>query len=456
MSIKYIFDLRSLAASRICLAFLFIVDIVIRLTDLSAHYTDAGVLPTSELYIHHWHPLYFSFHNIHSGSWFQIIVFSIGIIIGLGLLAGYKTSLASFLCWVFLISLHNRNFYILQGGDDLLRMAMFWGIFLPWGQRFSLFKNKPTLLSDQIYSFAGLALMIQLASVYFFSALMKTGPEWHQEGTALYYALNLDQVSLPGGIWLRQFENVLPYLTWLTYYIELLSPILLFIPFSNQWFRLISISTLIVFHVLSGVTLFIGLFPYIGIACLTALVPSMVWNKFNQRSESPTFQKFSLLQQMIMSLVVLFCFAWNVGNLSQFPYRMNSTMRLPASLLRFDQSWGMFAPGVFKDDGWYVMKGITLSKKEIDINREGKPIDPSKPDYVLAHIKNDRWRKFQEFIIMIQHAHLRSNYCKFLKSEWNNTHPTQQINTLEIIYFMEFTTPPQTKSTIEPRKLCNC
>lgn len=455
MSIKLYFDLRSLAVSRICLASLFIVDLIIRLGDVTAHYSNLGVLPTSELYIHHWHPLYFSFHNIYPEVWFQTLLFCVGIIIGIALLAGYRTSLSSFLCWVFLISLHNRNFYILQGGDDLLRIVMFWGIFIPWGQKFTFFKHHKST-NNKVYSLAAIALIIQLASVYFFSAMMKTGAEWHEDGTALYYALNLDQVALPLGVWLRQFETALPYLTWTTYYIELLTPLLLFVPFANQWFRLISVSTLIIFHALSGATLFIGLFPYIGIACLVALTPSLIWDKFYKTTISPTNQQFNRFQQIIISSVVLFCFAWNLGNLSQFPYRMNTTMRLPASLLRFDQSWGMFAPGVFKDDGWYIMKGTTRSGKEIDINRNGKSIDYKKPSYVLAHIKNDRWRKFQEFIILIQHAHLRNNYCQFLKKNWNETHPTEQIDSLEIIYMMEFTPPPKKKTTVENRFLCGC
>ena len=42
-------DLRSLATFRIVLALLVLSDLAIRATDLTAHYTDAGVMPRTDL-----------------------------------------------------------------------------------------------------------------------------------------------------------------------------------------------------------------------------------------------------------------------------------------------------------------------------------------------------------------------------------------------------------------------
>ena len=47
------------------------------------------------------------------------------------LLLSYRTRLATLLSWVLLVSVQNRNPLLGQGGDDLLRMLLFWGLFLP-------------------------------------------------------------------------------------------------------------------------------------------------------------------------------------------------------------------------------------------------------------------------------------------------------------------------------------
>ena len=71
-------------------------------------------------------------------------------------------------------------------------------------------------------------------------------------------------------------------------------------------------------------------------------------------------------------------------------------------LLRIDQHWGMFAPIVFRDDGWFILEGTTSqSNRKIDIYNKGKKIDYTKPKNLVAKVKNDRWRKYQENILFV-------------------------------------------------------
>ena len=54
---RFTFDLRSLAAFRIAISSLILVDLTIRAQDLRAHYTDFGVLPRGvqlENFVHDW------------------------------------------------------------------------------------------------------------------------------------------------------------------------------------------------------------------------------------------------------------------------------------------------------------------------------------------------------------------------------------------------------------------
>src|SRR5438309_6910289 len=101
-----------------------------------------------------------------------------------------------------LVSLQNRNTLILQGGDDALRLLLFWGIFLPWGNYYSVDRRKKQTDEDpkKYFSAASIGYALLIFSVYFFSGILKNSSEWDtREGSALYYALNLDQMTWPLG-----------------------------------------------------------------------------------------------------------------------------------------------------------------------------------------------------------------------------------------------------------------
>ena len=131
-------DLRALAMLRIGLGVLLLIDLYTRANDLEAHYSNSGVLPLPVLFEHTWNDFFFSFHT-GSGLWqVQALFFVVAAFFAVFLIIGFKTRLATVVSWAFLLSLQNRNPMILQGGDDLVRMLLFWGIFLPWGSYYSL------------------------------------------------------------------------------------------------------------------------------------------------------------------------------------------------------------------------------------------------------------------------------------------------------------------------------
>ena len=196
-------DLRSLAIFRISLGLLLLTDLIQRAADLTAHYTDAGVLPRAALFgspaSNPWH---LSLHVI-SGTWpVQAVLFLLaGLFAGL-LLVGYRTRRTTFVSWVFLISLHSRNPLLLYGGDALLRLLLFWSLFVPLGARYSLdslLNTSSDRLPKRVVSMGTVALLAQVVVLYEFTAVLKSGVEWHQESSAVYYALNLDQFATPLG-----------------------------------------------------------------------------------------------------------------------------------------------------------------------------------------------------------------------------------------------------------------
>ena len=369
-------------------------------------------------------------------------------------------------------------------------MLLFWGMFLPWGKFYSYDATKTERpLQTTYFSAATAAYIMQIFLVYFCTALLKSSPEWNQDGTALYYALSLDQILMPAGKLIYPYPELLRFLTLGTWYTELLLPFLLLIPFYNNIFRLIVIGVLFGFHLGISLTLFVGLFYLINIASIVGLLPTKAMDWIEQRFLSSfrrpltgQFQRifkgfkspatlqvqFSLqrpllsrpqlryLRETFVSLVLLYCIWWNISGTELRVPAMPPSATWFGNLLRVDQRWGMFAPAVFKDDGWYVLEGHTASGQLIDLNQEGKAADYAKPASVMSMFKNDRWRKYSENYLFVHHAFLRPYYCNYLVRRWNEAHPQNPVKELQVVYMKEYTLPDYQPVVPKREVLCTC
>ncbi len=190
-------DLRSLATFRIVLALLVISDLANRATDLSAHYTDAGIMPRTVLVEQVLSPWAFSLDLMNGGALFQALLFAVAALAAFGMLVGYRTRLMTFIVWVLLLSIQLRNPLVNGSESPMLRMLLFWGMLLPLGAYWSVDRTRSALPrpSPRFLSLATFGLLMQIAFVYWFTAALKSGPEWRTDYTALYYALSFDQLA---------------------------------------------------------------------------------------------------------------------------------------------------------------------------------------------------------------------------------------------------------------------
>src|SRR5205085_8870461 len=97
------------------------------------HYTDAGVLPRSALLgqqgvLEGWT---LSVNVIDGGVAFQAGVFVAAGLAALAMLVGWYTRLATIVLWVLVVSIEWRNPLLGGGGEILLRLLLFWAMFLP-------------------------------------------------------------------------------------------------------------------------------------------------------------------------------------------------------------------------------------------------------------------------------------------------------------------------------------
>ena len=487
----FVLDLRALALLRMATAAVLLTDLAIRSTDLEAHYANLGVLPLVALFAHGWTPYQFSLHAA-SGLWqAQAVLFGVAAGLAVALLLGYHTRLATVASWVLLVSLQNRNPFIGQGGDDLLRMLLFWGIFLPWGRVWAWdARHRPAPARLDYFGAATVAYVVQLALLYWCTALLKSGAEWTREGTALYYAFSLDQVLLPGGRLLYPYPELLRVLTFGAYFTELLLPFALFLPVGVAWWRMLVIGVLAVFHLSISLTLFVGIFFLVNWASLLGLLPPRVldwlaaraaphaarasrwrprlpawplpWRLRLERTGAPLPGRPRLaraVREAFVAAVLAYVCWWNLDDVAVIRPAgglMPAPVRWFGYLFRVDQHWGMFAPTVFKDDGWYILEGRTAGGPLLDLNRRGAPVRYAKPASVVALFKNDRWRKYSENYLFVGNAWMRPYYCNYLLRVWHEHSARPALRHLAIVYMKEVSLPNYQLATPVREVLCEC
>ena len=482
-------DHRSLALFRIALALLLLFDLTVRANSLVAHYTDEGILPRADLIAYFANPFWISVHMISGNIFFQGMLFIIAGIFAFALLVGYKTRLATIVSWFFLISIHSRNPFILQGGDILFRMILFWAMFLPLGKKYSIdsLNKKEKQKEKTFFSFGTVGILLQVALVYFFSALLKTGKEWYPEGTAIYYALSIDQFATPFGKFLLNFPELLTYFTYIVLFFELLGPFFLFIPIFFGQVR--TLFTFLFFLLISGMglSLYLGPFPWISVVAFLVFLPTWFWDKFSplirKTSNSLSLNKLNKLKDMlsyifikkikpnklfyysnkkisnkaklisyfvnIMALFfIIYIFLWNIQTLGYDA--VPNKVEFVAHLTRVDQLWNMFSPYPLKGDGWYVFLGELANGKKIDLLQEGKSVNWEKPKDIALMYENERWRKYTMNLWLRDYAQHRKYYSIYLCKEWNNKHNNKEgLKEIKMFYMLELTLPDYEKPDIE-------
>ncbi len=275
-------DLRSLAAFRIVLGILVLADLAGRTADLYAHYTDRGVLPRGILLQEAMNRWQVSLNLMSGELLLQVLLFDAAALAALTLLIGYRTRLMTVVVWVLLLSIQWRNPLVLNAGDTLLRMLLFWGMFLPLGAYWSVdraLEAAPPRLSMRFLSLATVGLFMQIALVYWFTAALKTGREWRIDGTAIYYALSVDQWTTPIGAYLYNFPTLLEVLTFATLGLEAVGPLLLFCPILTGLVRTGTILAFMSLHLGIWLTMDVGTFPWVSAFCMVCFLPSWFWNK---------------------------------------------------------------------------------------------------------------------------------------------------------------------------------
>jgi Vitamin K-dependent gamma-carboxylase len=418
---------------------LLLVDLAARARDLRAHYTDFGILPRAELGLYTWRTVW-TLHGVASPHPALVAaLFALAAAFAVLLALGWRTRLATFVSWLLLTSLQYRNPALVFGGDVMLRMLLFWGLFLPLGARWSVDANRRPP-SDSYASVASFALIVQVGLVYVFSALNRTGPTWW-DGRALHDALHFDQFASGVGIWLRGHEAWLPPMTYAAIWFEALGALLAVAPIATGPLRTLAVALFLGFHATLGALFQIGLFPAVFAVAWIGLLPTWFWDRVAPRTRRarPPLRASALAQALAAAALALVLLA-NFASLRVDPLtpRASRWYERPAEWLYVDQLWGLFSPDPPLYDGWYVFLGVQADGAEVDPFWHG-PVSFVKPA-VVSDTMNIRWR---EFFFRLQRDKNDPHWSLFgdwLCRAWNETHAGPERLDRAYVYYVEETT----------------
>jgi len=445
-------DSRSLALFRVAIGVLLLADLAVRLPDLKAMYTDDGMFSRAlicRLATSLWN---WSFHFASGSVAYQAFLFGLAAVAGLGLLLGFQTRIATIGSWLMLVSLHHRVPPIISGAEILLRMLLFWAMFLPLGSLWSIDqwieerRGGSRGPAPFVRSVGSAAILLQMAFMYFFSAISKTNADWLQ-GRALSGALSHDFFSTsPLSAWLLHFPVLLKCLTWATLALEWAGPLLLFIPIQKGRLRLLVIAALAAMHFGIVLCLHVGFFSYVAIAGLTLFLPPEFWNSvllrrwwagFGIGPSGGSHTQSSVRRPPLIriagglcALLVLYMFFLNVASLPGHPLAGVGLEKLrPLNRgLGFSQGWGMFDT-IPSQSGWYVARALLKDGSEVDLLRGGAAVTWDKPAPAGRRLPGPYWHKlFREIAYDDEQGFqlLRAPVSEYLCRRWNSEQPAER------------------------------
>ena len=377
-------DTRALAAMRILLGAILLIDLAHRAPGIEKYYTDSGVYP---LVVHEATYTQFAGLSIHalSGSlWFQQLLFVIAGLFALAFVVGYRTRLVGFCSFVLLVSLHARNPAVLNGGDILLRTLLPLTLLTPLGERWSIDAVRRGSARETVLSAATTAVLAQPLIVFTQNAVLKHQGETWYTGEALQIAFANDEMTVLLGNYLSAYPTLLELLNygWVT----LLAGSIGFLLLTAG--RLRAAVALVYIGAFLGMlpTLMVGLFPFVLTASVIPYLTPPFWDavvcalpdsvttppparrlgwlggepiehrlgellRRRGRGDLASFGRAyaGSLLTVLGFLALAFVLLYGVGHVADYdpPYKAEATAIL-------DQSWGLYAPNPTDSYSWFI------------------------------------------------------------------------------------------------------
>ena len=401
--------------------------------NLTAFFTDEGILPRRELALAY--PDRLSLLNL-SGEWWPVAtLWAISCLVALLLTLGWHTRVMSVLAFALVSSFSWRDPLILDGSDLVFRVVPLWLAFTSAGDRWSI----DALRRDHVPVVRGWALPIrilelQIAWIYLATGLEKLGGIDWIEGTAAYYALHLEHTFARP--WAHAFavNPALSHLiSWYTLAVELA-----FLPLAMAPFRATRAAAALAaagMHLGIILLMNVGNFPLVMLAACVLFAPPEWVQRVMRDTATVRASATPARTRAVSALLVL---AAAAAFATAVPSQLEALRPSGdiASMLRrlsLDQRWDMFSPNAARSDWWLLAPATLADGTRVDL-LSGRAADDRSERY--SDPLYSRWTKVHERIANDFYAGYRSEYARhFCRTRNSHLGPGQSpLVSFELFY----------------------
>jgi hypothetical protein len=452
--------------------------------NLAAFFTDEGFMPRSELVS--FFPDRFSLLTA-MGQWWEVAVFwAFCLAVAVMLTVGWHTRTACILAFVGVTSFEWRNPLILDGSDIVFRLIPFWLALTASGDMWSvdaaIRRSRGDVLSERGSALPIRLLELQVGWIYLMTGLEKMAGTLWKDGTATFYALQLEHTF--GRSWAYPLATnmvVVHAMSWGTLAVELL-----FLPLTMLGTRLTRLAAVLgafMLHLGIAVLMNVGNFPVIMISTLILFLPAEWVRSFVGSVEerfsphlaprlvaatagatgelaaprrarlvrpdvrpirSDRVLRFASLATLIgvTALALSTAFpSWAAA------YRPQGQLAQVLSFVALDQRWDMFSPDPAQADGWMLAPAKLADGGTYDL-LTGGPVSttPRWSDPLFT-----RWVKVFERIASSSYADYRLEFGRsFCRLRNFHLSPGQSpLDTFDLTYVERTIHPPGEAPTLK-------
>lgn len=247
---------------RILLGIIIIYNYIINYSLRHFFWHDSGVI--SDNIFNSIYKLSFSPYSLTESIIYFEVIFHLGLFTAILFTVGFGGKFIQILNYIFTISLINRNVLISDGGDNILSLCLLYMLFMNVTEYFSI-KLKPQWSFPKflpetraiIHNFAVIFVVCQICIMYFLSGIFQIMGEKWNNGTAIYYILQVDTFSKP--FWeqiLSSSDYLIVFFTYASILVKLAFPFLLI----NKWSKYFIVCLIMMFH--AGIGIAMGLITF--------------------------------------------------------------------------------------------------------------------------------------------------------------------------------------------------
>jgi hypothetical protein len=342
-------------------------------------------------------------------------LYGLGVVCAAALTLGIATRAASVASWLFLLSLHHRNAFVCNGGDSVLRLLLFWGMFTDWGARLSLdVRLGRRAPADAVPALPVRFVQLQVAFIYLVTAAAKRGVTW-RDGSAIGRVLASGDWARGLGGWLGAHPALCVALSHAVLVIEWSLPVLLLAPWRADRVRAVALAAGLALHVGIFATLRVGMFSevmpvsylvfvrprwldaladacarrgHVRLARGLGRVPAAEAARSMRWSE-----RLRAAAALATAALVATDFSWRVlgGDAHERP----RALAIATGALAQDQRWEMFAPDVPRVAISWTAPAELANGRRIDLTETLLPKLAAHHGFVYS-----RWHKLREVLAM--------------------------------------------------------